>query len=266
MIIDYNQKKDAIDISYVSETGQILVEEIILDDEGYFEYVECSDEDPNKISNLKSFHGSSIKKEAAKYFKHHNVNEFFNTVLPTKYPKQFEKSTNLKEFPDYLKKDISGNILKVYSNGVFVYNIKGVYAKVSVIWNFEAPQGTGDTHYSIMRGSRSNIIIRQGAEENFKPTLYVEALKGMNLDFELEKAIDEDVQRIYPGISMEKLKDGFWRINIPDKYKVGHEEHFGQVTEKYLKYLVDGKLPDWEVPNMIAKYYTTTEALRKAKE
>ncbi|MCK9415720.1 hypothetical protein M0Q97_03555 [Candidatus Dojkabacteria bacterium] len=95
MIIDYNQKKDAIDISYVSETGQILVEEIILDDEGYFEYVECSDEDPNKISNLKSFHGSSIKKEAAKYFKHHNVNEFFNTVLPTKYPKQFEKLNKL---------------------------------------------------------------------------------------------------------------------------------------------------------------------------
>ena len=24
---------------------------------------------------------------------------------------------------------------------------------------------------------------------------------------------------------------------------------------------MDGKLPDWEVPNMIAKYYTTTKAL-----
>ena len=181
-------------------------------------------------------------------------------------PKQFEKSTNLKEFPDYLKKDISGDTLKVYSNGVFVYNIKGVHAKISVIWNFEAPQGTGDTHYSIMRGSSANIIIRQGAEENYKPTLYVEALKGKNIQFELEKAIDEDLQRLYPGITLEKLKEGFWKINIPDTYKVSHEEHFGQVTEKYLTYLVDGKLPDWEVPNMIAKYYTTTEALRKAKE
>jgi hypothetical protein len=28
---------------------------------------------------------------------------------------------------------------------------------------------------------------------------------------------------------------------------------------------VDGKLPEWEVPNMIAKYYTTTKALEIAK-
>ena len=36
-------------------------------------------------------------------------------------------------------------------------------------------------------------------------------------------------------------------------------------SEKYLKYLVDGKLPEWEVPNMIAKYYVTTKALEMAK-
>ena len=34
--------------------------------------------------------------------------------------------------------------------------------------------------------------------------------------------------------------------------------------ERYLDYLVDGKIPDWEVPNMIAKYYTTTQALDQA--
>ena len=31
-------------------------------------------------------------------------------------------------------------------------------------------------------------------------------------------------------------------------------------TEKYLGYLSAGKMPEWEVPNMIAKYYTTTLA------
>ena len=29
---------------------------------------------------------------------------------------------------------------------------------------------------------------------------------------------------------------------------------------------IDGKLPDWEVPNMIAKYYTTTQALKMVSE
>jgi hypothetical protein len=37
------------------------------------------------------------------------------------------------------------------------------------------------------------------------------------------------------------------------------------VTEKYLQFLKEGKLPDWEVPNMIAKYYTTAKALELAK-
>ncbi|GAH60755.1 unnamed protein product, partial [marine sediment metagenome] len=47
--------------------------------------------------------------------------------------------------------------------------------------------------------------------------------------------------------------------------RIGHEAHFGQVTGKFLGYLVDGKLPAWEVPNMITKYYITTEALKLAR-
>ena len=36
-------------------------------------------------------------------------------------------------------------------------SIKGVHAKTSVIWNYKAPEGTGDTHYSIMRGTKANL-------------------------------------------------------------------------------------------------------------
>jgi hypothetical protein len=32
-----------------------------------------------------------------------------------------------------------------------------------------------------------------------------------------------------------------------------------------MEYLKAGKLPEWEVPNMIAKYYLTTTALKQAK-
>ena len=56
--------------------------------------------------------------------------------------------------------------LEVYSNGEMNYTIKGVHAKVSVIWNFQAPEGAGDTHYSIMRGTKCNLIIRQGQRRN----------------------------------------------------------------------------------------------------
>src|SRR2546430_13531798 len=44
-------------------------------------------------------------------------------------------------------------------------------------------------------------------------------------------------------------------ITIPDKYRVGHEAHFAQVTSRFLEYVKDPKrLPAWEKPNMLAKY------------
>ena len=52
-----------------------------------------------------------------------------------------------------------------------------------------------------------------------------------------------------------------WQVTIPDVYRIGHEAHFGKVMEQYLDYLRDGKLPEWEVPNMLTKYYITTQAL-----
>jgi hypothetical protein len=44
----------------------------------------------------------------------------------------------------------------------------------------------------------------------------------------------------------------------------GHEEHFARVTKNFLEYLRKGNMPAWEVPNMLAKYYTTTKALELA--
>lgn len=181
-------------------------------------------------------------------------------------PEMFKKVTGLDKYPDYLQKDVDNNTLKVYSNGEINYTLKGVHAKVSVTWNFEAPEGAGDTHYSIMRGSNCNLIIKQGAEQGYKPTLYVEATNENLPDFTaaLEKAVSENLDALYPGVTLEKLGDKLWTINIPEKYKFGHEAHFAQVTERYLNFLKTGNMPEWEVPNMIVKYYTTTEGLKVA--
>jgi hypothetical protein len=70
----------------------------------------------------------------------------------------------------------------------------------------------------------------------------------------------------YPGISLKRITELNWQVEIPDRYKVGHEAHFGQVTRKFLNDLSSGSLPEWEIPNMIVKYYTTTEGMKKAME
>ena len=182
---------------------------------------------------------------------------------PTKLtPEQFNAVTRLDKYPDYLKKDVTEDgTLNVYSNGEMIYKINGIHAKVSVIWNYQAPEGAGDTHFSMMRGSKANLVIRQGAEQNYKPCLYIEPHEKAD---ESIAASFKKIEEKYPDVELKKLQNKF-EVVIPDKYRIGHEAHFAQVTENFLKYLADGKLPDWEVPNMIAKYYTTIEALKLAK-
>jgi hypothetical protein len=178
---------------------------------------------------------------------------------------QFNAVTKLNGFPDYLKKDVvNDSILKVYSNGEINYQLKDIHAKVSVTWAYQAPEGTGDTHYSIMRGTKANLVIRQGAEQKYKPVLYIEPVNKVGNAFE-SILMDQlkSIQAKYPGIELTKTATG-WEVTIPEKYKEGHEAHFARVTEKFLQYFNEGKLPGWEVPNMIAKYYTTTQALELA--
>ncbi|MBN1388181.1 MAG: oxidoreductase [Bacteroidales bacterium] len=177
---------------------------------------------------------------------------------------EFNKVTGLDGFPSYLEKDIADGKLYVYANGEIVYKIKDTFARVIVEWKYQAPEGTGDTHYSIMRGTRSNLVIRQGEEESYKPILYLE-LNEEAPGF--EEVIDSALMKLpWEGIEYSQLSNNTWQFIIPEKYRVGHEAHFGQVMEKYLEYLEKAKMPEWEVPNMIVKYYTTTEALKKAND
>lgn len=180
-------------------------------------------------------------------------------------PDQFKKITKLNQYPDYLLKDVESDTLSIYCNGEINYTLKGKHAKVAVIWNYEAPPGTSDTHQSTMRGTKSDLIIKQGEAEKFKPTLYVHAKTEQNFETTLNQAL-ATIQNEFPRTSAEKISDLKWKIIIPDVLKIGHEAHFGQVTENYLKYFREGKLPDWEIPNMITKYYTTTKAYQKAFE
>ncbi len=173
---------------------------------------------------------------------------------------QFKLSTGLDGYPDFLQSSIQNDTLQIYANGEINYQLKGLNAKVVALWEYESPDG-GDTHYSTMRGTKSNIVIKQGAEQGYRPELYIEPV-GEIADIEKSFAA---LAAKYPGIALEQTATG-WHVSIPDSYRVGHEAHFGQVTQNFLHYLANGDMPAWEVPNMLAKYYTTTEAWRLAQE
>ena len=180
-------------------------------------------------------------------------------------PAQFAQVTQLQAYPDFLRRDVQPDgSLHAYANGEIDYRIRGVHARVSVRWNFEAPEGAGDTHFSVLRGSKANLVIRQGAAEALQPVLYIEPV-ARTTDF--AAALDSALRRVqdaYPGVELKRSGDN-WQVIAPPSYHVGHEAHFGEVARAFLACVAKGALPDWEVPGMIAKYHTTTRALEIAR-
>jgi len=198
-----------------------------------------------------------------------DVNVYAARHWPTRLtPEQFQKATGLTEFPAFLKKDVDADgLLNVFQNGEVRYTLHGIHVKVRPLWNFEAPEGTKDSHYARLRGTKASLEVRQGPAQNYQPTLYVEARYGTKQE-DLESALKAAVQQLqakYPGIEAKSLGQ-LSQIVIPEKYAVGHEAHFGAVTEAFLKYLAEDKLPSWEVPNMLAKYYTAIEAYKLSRQ
>jgi hypothetical protein len=80
----------------------------------------------------------------------------------------------------------------------------------------------------------------------------------------LQKAVLH-LQDHFPGLKIRKEQGKCWHVLVPEELHIGHEAHFRKVMEAYLQYLADGRLPAWEVPNMLTKYYITTRALELAR-
>jgi predicted dehydrogenase len=178
---------------------------------------------------------------------------------------QFNTVTGSNGFPIFLKKSVvHDTVLQVYANGMVNYKLFGVNIKLTAMWDYKAPAG-GDNQYSVLRGTKANLVIKQGPDEKYMPILYIAPVSNSPA---YEKALLNKVRNLndkYPGVYLKK-ENSVWEVIIPDLYKDGHEAHFAKVTDSFLGYLKNGNMPKWEVPNMIAKYYTTTTAFELAKK
>ncbi|NCB68645.1 MAG: oxidoreductase [Bacteroidia bacterium] len=188
----------------------------------------------------------------------------FPTVLTQE---QFFRSTQLNQFPPYLEKYVKDSKLNVYSNGTIQYKIKGINVAIRVVWNYEAPQGSGDTFSSTIKGTKALCQIVQDQKQGSVTQLYVSPAEGVNVsDFELHLANRvKDLQNAYPSLTMVKEGDRY-RLDVPASMRDGHEEHFSKVAKQYFGFLQKGSMPEWETSYMLTKYYITTSALEMAKK
>jgi predicted dehydrogenase len=182
------------------------------------------------------------------------------TVIPQA---DFQRVTGAPEFRKYLAESVKGGHLDYFCNNSVHYTVRGIHIKLDILWNWEAPPGTGDTYDAAFRGTRSRVDIRQGQAERYVPELYVVPRSAEVLGAVRRKV--EVLQALYPGLSIEESA-GVAHIVIPERFRVGHEAHFAQVTNKFAEYFrAPRSLPEWEKTNMLVKYYVTTKGVEAGR-
>ena len=168
--------------------------------------------------------------------------------------------TNAPKFPDSLAKAVKDGRLEYFCNTLVSYTLRGVHTKLNVIWDWEAPEGSGDTHFAYYRGTRARVEVRQTKADKFLPELYViPATPAVKTDvLAAVQAKIKALQAEFPGVTVED-RGAELRVAVPAALRVGHEAHFAQVATKFLEYVRNrAALPAWERPNMAAKYFVTT--------
>ncbi len=152
-----------------------------------------------------------------------------------------------------------------HGNGTIAYKLRGVHVRISTLWEYEAPTGMGDTHESIARGSLSQVAIR---DVQSTPELFV-----IPNDPGSHRTILANVthrcqswQGRWQGVRVRDLGDQI-QLEIPATFRVGHEQHFAEVLNEFITYFhTPRQIPIWERPNLLAKYYLTTQAVELAKQ
>lgn len=164
---------------------------------------------------------------------------------------QLQLVTGESNFPDKLD---------YYCNNSVHYTLRGIDVKLEILWRWEAPAGTGDVYEAAFQGTKSRVEIRQGETEKFIPEVYV-----VPATESLQQKVDE-LQSRWPGLAIRQNGHEA-RLVIPEKFRVGHEEHFAQVARHFFQYAKDPQsMPAWERSFMLAKYYVSTKGVELAAQ
>jgi hypothetical protein len=158
-----------------------------------------------------------------------------------------------------------GGRLLYHGNGTVTALLGGVHVRLTTLWDYESADGSGDSHEAIALGTVSTITIRHEAG---RPELTAAATDpadhGRLLGAITRKC--ESWQTEYPGVRAEN-RGADVRVVIPDAVRTTHEEHFTQVVMEFVSQFQNPRqVPDWERPNLLAKYYMTTRAVELARQ
>ncbi len=173
---------------------------------------------------------------------------------PTAVPLDiYSKITGLSDFPASVREHVAGGALQYLCNAGIRYRLRGIPVQIESLWNLAIPENGGDTHYGVLRGTRAELTVDQGADTGFKTQLTV---RPKSNDRRYEDALDRAMaalQAEFPGVGYA-AEGTVFRIRIPDALRTGHESHFAEVLQEFLGYVDEGDWPLQLGPDIVAKY------------
>ncbi len=176
---------------------------------------------------------------------------------------KFSAITQHSEFPASVLENVKNSVLQCYCNGEIEYRVKGIPVHIRVLWNVEPPAGSGDTHYSLIRGTKANLSVRQLSEKNYQSEFLITPHSNPDSFVRPVQAVLDKHQKDYPGLSLRREENDFI-IDIPQPLRTTHEQHFGEARNVFLEMLETGNEPAELRTNIVSKYTLLVEAKKKA--
>ena len=186
----------------------------------------------------------------------------------------FERVTGTTGFPPELDSVVTGAELAYRGNARLAFHAGSIRVALDTRWELSAPPGGGDTHRSVLRGTRSAIRVEQGPATGFRRRLTVEPVDSSTRGPEraeprlvhaaLERALAAWATA-YPGLSLEPAPGDGWEIRVPPALGQGHERHFPLVLSEFLDLVESGRHPARLAADTLAKYTLLAQAGAEAR-
>jgi predicted dehydrogenase len=173
---------------------------------------------------------------------------------PTEVPREvFERITGLSDFPEALRPRVAAGVLSYLCNAQIDFRLRSIPVRIETRWDLAIPEGGGDTHYAMARGTKADVFVVHSAATAFIPEVFVHPLSG-GADY--AQTLADAVHKLrdqFPGLGVEPVGAVF-RIAIPGPLRTTHEEHFAAVLDEFLGYLDGTEPPSSLGPDLVTKY------------
>jgi predicted dehydrogenase len=171
----------------------------------------------------------------------------------------FARVSGQAGFPDGLGDAVSGGELAYRGNAELSFRLGAVTAALDTRWDLSARPGGGDTHRSVIRGTRGTILVEQSGDTRFRRRLSV-VPRGD--ESHVRAALTEILaarQDRHPGLAVTWTGSAC-EIRVPEVLDVGHERHFPLVLAEFLSLVEGGTLPRDLASDTLAKYTLLAQA------